>query len=148
MKPRYEKRSHWKPTRRDWVLAAVLIPTGVVGLLISWWSEQLPLQGLAATALAVGIGYGVGTALRLNIYRNLSPEEQRKADRAQHDERNLLIEAKATVATATVLFAVLCGLCIAFSALDRGGEAALCLGILILAGLVYYGTRAWFRHKL
>ena len=51
-------------------------------------------------------------------------------------------------ATATVLFAVLCGLCIAFSALDRGGEAALCLGILILAGLVYYGTRAWFRHKL
>ena len=37
MKPRYEKRSHWKPTRRDWVLAAVLIPTGVVGLLISWW---------------------------------------------------------------------------------------------------------------
>ena len=100
MKPRYEKRSHWKPTRRDWVLAAVLIPTGVVGLLISWWSEQLQLQGLAATALAVGIGYGVGTALRLNIYRNLSPEEQRKADRAQHDERNLLIEAKAMAATA------------------------------------------------
>lgn len=95
MKPRYEKRSHWKPTRRDWVLVAVLTLTGVVGLLISWWSEQLPLQGLAATALAVGIGYGVGTALRLNIYRNLSPEEQRKADRAQHDERNLFIEEKA-----------------------------------------------------
>ena len=148
MKPKYEKMSHWKPERREWIPAAVLIPTGVVGLLVSWWSEQLQLQGLAATALAVGIGYTVGMALRRNNYNNLSPEEQQKADRAQHDERNLLIEEKAVTAAGTVLFVVLCVLYSVFSVLDRRTEATLCFWILILACLVYYGARAWFRHRM
>ena len=69
-------------------MPVLFLAVGIVLLFTPWKSSSVQL-------FAIAVGLKCGLNIRWNNYHELSPEEQRDADREERDERNLMIRDRA-----------------------------------------------------
>ncbi len=83
------KKSYRNPKKWEWYLPAVIFVIGAALLLTPW-------RHRAVRVIAIGIGLKCGLNIRWNNYRELSPNEQKEMDREERDERNRMLQERAS----------------------------------------------------
>ena len=100
------KRPISKPTRSYWLSFTAILLTGLALGSFHAVSEASVWERAAGILSGLLIGTGIGGLisgyLKLRRYRAQSPEEQREADLAETDERNVAIRGQAAYASMNI----------------------------------------------
>lgn len=139
-----------KPKRREIMFNLILIFIGFVCRLISLPRDNDLLRSAIAfggAMLPVGIGFMIGSAIRLSRYYSLSPEERRDEDRQDNDERNLMIRDRAAWVAHNVVVGTLAVAGAVFAIMDNWGAALLCIGMSVFGLIVWMVAVVWIRRK-
>ncbi len=128
-----------KPKVWEWILVGVLILMYLFREELQSISGYLPpflafvLERIAKTP-GVGLALLIGYVILRISYANLSPEEQREADRRDTDERNVAIRGKAAWFCMNMILIMLAISGLLFAYWDSLREALVC-AILVYVGV-------------
>lgn len=78
------KGSKKKPTKWEWYLPVPFLAVGII-LLFTPWRDRAPYL------ISAGVGFLWGLNARRRSYLNLPEADQKRADREDRDERNLML---------------------------------------------------------
>ena len=139
-----------KPKVWEWILVGVLILMylfreelhSISGYLLAFVLERIAKT--PGVGLALLIGYVI---LRIS-YANLSPEEQREADRRDTDERNVAIRGKAAWFCLNMIWIMLAISGLLFAYWDSLREALVCAILIYVSIFSLPLLEHWYNKRM